>query len=363
MSKRLTGLLLIVAIAAVLIPFSVSASALIPAYTGFATTETSIKAGESVTFTISTLAAVNHVFTEVDGVRVNAVQQTRPVPPEGTKNWTLTFIPAETQVVTVHANITNVIRDAAVISIPVTVTGTLPGVVAISSVRRNATEYFAGDAVIFTIVTSEAAEHVFTQVDGAWIRAVLNQTNEETGDKTWQLTARPQVTQTLRIYANTEYVRGRVFSLQAVEIKQIPLLTDVLQPFEKESYFSYVNSVVMSGRTYGNAIRLARSNLIYLSGADAGARAWGVYNLGGQYHTISGIVGRVDGSHPQDATINFIGDGRIIASFNIRHNEMPREISVNVRGVTQLRIEMSSNHPTGSSRLEVVYAIAETTIR
>jgi hypothetical protein len=357
MLKKLMGMLLITSLIAALISFSVSASTQIPAFTGFTTTETSIDAGDSVTFTISTLALVNHVFAEIDGERVNTVQQTRPAPTAGTKNWLLTFTPEETQDVTVYANTSNAVRGAAAITIPITVSGTLPGVVTINRVTRNATEYFIGDTVIFTIVTSVAAEHVFTQVDGNWARAVLTQTNEATGEKTWRLTVTPQVTQILNIYANTEYVRGSVSSRQTVEMKRIPLLTEVLQPFEQTN-FDYVSSVAMGGRTYGNAIRV---NLFGSRSVPSNA-GWGLYNLGGTYNAVTGIFGSVDGTGSYDATISFIGDGRVIETFTLRAGNLPREMTVNVRGVMQLRIEINANITHGLLTT-TAYVFAEATIR
>jgi hypothetical protein len=362
MLRKLTSALLVASLLVMIVPFTVTATAQIPAFTGFATTETTIAAGEEIIFTISTLAAVTHVFTEVDGTRVNAVQIARPAPAAGTRNWRLAFAPDETQTITVYANTANRTQGAAVISIPVTVEGSLPGVVTINSVRRNVTDIFAGDPVTFTITTSEAAEYVFTQADGRWVRATLTQTNATTGEKTWQLTVRPGVTQDLNIYANTEYVRGAVSSRQTVVVQRIPLFTEVLQPYEvshNRSWnvvnYAHVTSVTVAGRSYGSAISMT----FY----DSGQHPFGLYNLDGQFTTITGIVGRVSGSDRNDAILNFIGDGRVIESFSLRVDDMPREVTINVRGVRQLRIELLPAAARATGFGPNTFVFAEATIR
>jgi len=71
------------------------------------------------------------------------------------------------------------------------------------------------------------------------------------------------------------------------------------------------------------------------------------HNLNGQFTTLTGTIGRRDGSFSSTpTTITFIGDGREIVSFDIDENTRPRDISVNVRGVLVLRIEMSINFGT-----------------
>ena len=42
------------------------------------------------------------------------------------------------------------------------------------------------------------------------------------------------------------------------------------------------------------------------------------------------IIGRVDESEIVNVTVNFIGDGRTLQTYNLRVADMPVEISVNV---------------------------------
>lgn len=60
------------------------------------------------------------------------------------------------------------------------------------------------------------------------------------------------------------------------------------------------------------------------------ARPSQFHNLGGQFSTLSGTIGRIDGSARHNGIITFIGDGRTLESFDIGADDLPREIAVNV---------------------------------
>jgi len=54
---------------------------------------------------------------------------------------------------------------------------------------------------------------------------VLINTHAQTGEKTWQLVVKPHATQTLTIYANSEFVRGNVTVQQLVTVQLLMHLT------------------------------------------------------------------------------------------------------------------------------------------
>ena len=94
------------------------------------------------------------------------------------------------------------------------------------------------------------------------------------------------------------------------------------------------------------------------------------HNLGGRFTVLSGTLGRIDGggSHAVPRVINFIGDGRLLRSFEFSETDPPREITVDITvditGVTHLRIEFvapesTSWNPTGT----VPYALVNATVR
>ncbi|MDR2167370.1 MAG: hypothetical protein LBE35_05925 [Clostridiales bacterium] len=66
---------------------------------------------------------------------------------------------------------------------------------------------------------------------------------------------------------------------------------------------------------------------------------------------LTGHIGRIDGTGMMDATFSFIGDGRLLQSFDIRAGDLPGEISVFVEDVHLLRVEVSTPPPGRRSNL------------
>jgi hypothetical protein len=91
-----------------------------------------------------------------------------------------------------------------------------------------------------------------------------------------------------------------------------------------------VRTINMLGNTYSAIV------------ADNSGSTWSHHNLNGQFNTITGTIGRIDGSGTRTSSISFIGDGRELASFSIDGNSHPTDISVDVRGVLILRIVMNN---------------------
>ncbi|MCL2355770.1 MAG: NPCBM/NEW2 domain-containing protein [Defluviitaleaceae bacterium] len=94
------------------------------------------------------------------------------------------------------------------------------------------------------------------------------------------------------------------------------------------------DTVTMSGVTYNNPLIFRRS-----SSAAAGVH-FSLHNLNGQYRIFSGYMGRADGADMRNATVNILGDGVVLESFDLRATDMPTPFSVFVEGVHQLRIEV-----------------------
>jgi len=70
---------------------------------------------------------------------------------------------------------------------------------------------------------------------------------------------------------------------------------------------------------------------------------WSNHSLGNRYTTLTATIGRFDGSGAEARTIRFLGDNnRELAIFTIVGNDfLPLNVSVDVRGVSVLRIEIS----------------------
>ena len=99
--------------------------------------------------------------------------------------------------------------------------------------------------------------------------------------------------------------------------------------------------------TIGNAVSLGNhhANALFSGNAHSTLGAWRDYNLNGQWDTLTGDVLRLDRGGRGSATISFIGDGRELLVVATSENQQPQNISVDVRGVLVLRIEISGNAP------------------
>ena len=132
---------------------------------------------------------------------------------------------------------------------------------------------------------------------------------------------------TRTIYIN-ENEKDLSLSMQGV------LLMEASPPFEHR--FMRWQTVYMLGMPYANAI----TGVGALGGAASGYQ---FHDLGGQFKTLTATIGSVDGSMANNvATIRFLGDGWELESFNITRNSIPREVSINVSGVSTLEIRLET---------------------
>jgi len=104
-------------------------------------------------------------------------------------------------------------------------------------------------------------------------------------------------------------------------------------PFFQRSGNNVTTGTVTSiGQSFSNAINI---------GGAYHSSGWSDHALNGQHRILTGTIGQVDGTDTnRDSIINFIGDGRELASFQIGGADHPRDISVDVSGVLVLRIEI-----------------------
>ena len=102
----------------------------------------------------------------------------------------------------------------------------------------------------------------------------------------------------------------------------------------------YAKGVSYSNQT-GNLTIMLASGEVRIGGV-------AIYNLEGQYRTVSGILGRIDGSGRQDGgVLNIYLDNRLVAEHPLTADMPPTNVSVNVTGVTIMRIEFDMG-PVGS---------------
>jgi len=112
-----------------------------------------------------------------------------------------------------------------------------------------------------------------------------------------------------------------------------------------------LGNVNMLGNPFANALRTNNTPV------HSSATGWADRNLNAQFNTITGTIGRVDGSGSVQSVISFIGDGRELASFNIDADSHPTDISVDVRGVLVLRIQITQ--PRGGARIAFTNAMID----
>jgi len=118
--------------------------------------------------------------------------------------------------------------------------------------------------------------------------------------------------------------------------------------FERSSNTSSL-TVNIQGSAFPNAI--SRGSLLHGS-------VWSNHNLNGQFSTLTGTIGRVDGSGGGARTISFIGDGRTLATFSVDGTTMPTDINVDVRGVLILNIQIQTQG-NGGARIAFANAMIE----
>ena len=115
---------------------------------------------------------------------------------------------------------------------------------------------------------------------------------------------------------------------------------------------SQVSAASMGGVEYRDALIFSDNR--WLASA---VTKFSLHNLDGQFRFFSGYVGRVDGSVMRDVTVNFIGDGRLLQSYELIAADMPTPFNIFVEGVRQLRIEIEFPSIGTASDRRVSYAV------
>ena len=92
-----------------------------------------------------------------------------------------------------------------------------------------------------------------------------------------------------------------------------------------------------------NGVNLTMAGLSYNADLTFGTGGSGqTFTLNGNFTSISGVIGPVDGIDGRRATISFSGDGNVIEIFRFAHGDPVREFSIDLTGVTELTISNMS---------------------
>lgn len=117
----------------------------------------------------------------------------------------------------------------------------------------------------------------------------------------------------------------------------VEYLMEVCPPYQRDGsvYEYYANdgdSFLMAGNKYSNGVvgYTGNGNSIY-------------FNTNSQYDSMRFTYGPRDGGNFSDTlTLSFIGDGRLLASYDVNYGDMPKTASVSLDGVNQLMIQFST---------------------
>lgn len=142
------------------------------------------------------------------------------------------------------------------------------------------------------------------------------------------------VSQSLGKAVNWDGENQRVYIGEAPGMKQY--LNTVCPPYQTSNYDTYA-TVNMSGQKYANAARYG----------SWGSSGWALYNLNGQYETLSFDMGHLDGDEMREGTLNIYLDDNLAFSVDMKPEDLPEHYTVPLHNALQMKIEMNN----GSYRL------------
>lgn len=152
------------------------------------------------------------------------------------------------------------------------------------------------------------------------------------------------------VYNGTTYVPLRAVSqslgkavsydgaTQSVYIGAAPgvkqYLPSILEPYQSER-FNALTAISMAGQKYANAVRFG-----FTFWGDGG---WALYNLNGQYQTLSFDMGHVDDADMKDGTLNIYLEGELSFSVDMNAEDLPKHFTVPLYNALQMKLEISND--------------------
>lgn len=112
------------------------------------------------------------------------------------------------------------------------------------------------------------------------------------------------------------------------------VLTEVMPPFTKSRVTVTTkndtrNEIDLAGKIYNNGISFEAGRV--------GSTGYANFNLEGKYSTLTGLLGLDDAE--QEVKVDFIGDGRLLQSYDIIGGQLPINVTLDVTGVRLLEIK------------------------
>ncbi|GHU94562.1 hypothetical protein FACS1894208_05830 [Clostridia bacterium] len=88
--------------------------------------------------------------------------------------------------------------------------------------------------------------------------------------------------------------------------------------------------------------------------------SWATYNLNGNYSSFNALVGHIDGANMVDYTLYVYYDGVVAKTIDIKSDSLPKEITLDVKGVLQLKFALEW---TNEVHINSTYGIANPVLR
>lgn len=147
------------------------------------------------------------------------------------------------------------------------------------------------------------------------------------------------VSQSLGYNVNWDGANKRVYIGERPGEKQY--LISTLTPYQVRNFATPI-TVTMAGQKYANTIQ-SDGNL---------AGCWALYNLNGQYTSLSFDMGHVDGEIMTDGTVNIYLDGTLAFSADMGAEDLPAHFTVPLYNALQMKLEIS-NHNYALANVEI----------
>ncbi len=126
-------------------------------------------------------------------------------------------------------------------------------------------------------------------------------------------------------------------------------LLDVVKPYETFGYAEFVDgeTVSLSGKAYTNGFSLG-------GGSSWESNEYALFNIDRKYSTLSFSVGHQDKTEMVDTTIKLYCDGVLKKEFPITSDSLPIKISLDVTGVSQVKIVADVSRDTRYGFVNVI---------
>lgn len=145
------------------------------------------------------------------------------------------------------------------------------------------------------------------------------------------------VSQSLGKAVNYDGATQSVYIGTAPGVKQY--LPSILAPYQSEHY-NTPTTISMAGKKYANVIDLSANRMISYRMHGG----WALYNLNGEYQTLSFDMGHVDDCAMENGTLNIYLDGELSFSVDMNAEDLPKHFTVPLYGALQMKLEMLNGY-------------------